>query len=83
MSIQIINKDEKSFPFIVCDHCKLEIFKAEDAKAIWLGDPLGRDSGSMFSTFTRNATNPSKRLIAHPQAVNGLGAGLNTIYTCC
>ena len=47
MSIQIINKDEKNCPFIVCDHCKLEIFKAEEADAIWLGDPR-REEGFRF-----------------------------------
>ena len=47
MSIQIINKDEKNCPFIVCDHCKLEIFKAEEASAIWLGDPR-REEGFRF-----------------------------------
>ena len=41
MSIHVINKDGKNCPFVVCDHCKLEIFKADEANAIWLGDPSG------------------------------------------
>lgn len=31
MSIHVINKDGKNCPFVVCDHCKLEIFKADEA----------------------------------------------------
>ena len=39
MSTQILNRGGKDYPFLVCDHCKLEILDAEMANAIWLGDP--------------------------------------------
>ncbi len=34
----MVNKDGEDFPFLFCDHCKLEILDAKLCNAIWLGD---------------------------------------------
>jgi hypothetical protein len=47
MSTQIVTKDGKDYPFLFCDHCKLEILDAEMANAIWLGDPK-KEEGFRF-----------------------------------
>ena len=83
MSIQIINKDEKNCPFIVCDHCKLEIFKAEEANAIWLGDPR-REEGFRFDLghVHKECDRPFQNAHPAPPGSQWFGTGLeHHLYT--
>ena len=83
MSIQIINKDEKNCPFIVCDHCKLEIFKAEEANAIWLGDPR-REEGFRFDVghVHKECDQPFQNAHAAPPGSQWFATGLeHHLYT--
>jgi hypothetical protein len=83
MSIQIINREEKNCPFIVCDHCKLEIFKAEEANAIWLGDPR-REEGFRFDVghVHKECDQPFQNAHPAPPGSQWFGTGLeHHLYT--
>jgi len=83
MSIQIINREEKNCPFIVCDHCKLEIFKAEEANAIWLGDPR-REEGFRFDVghVHKECDQPFQNAHPAPPGSQWFGNGLeHHLYT--
>ena len=83
MSIQIINREDKNCPFIVCDHCKLEIFKAEEANAIWLGDPR-REEGFRFDVghVHKECDQPFQNAHPAPPGSQWFGNGLeHHLYT--
>jgi hypothetical protein len=78
MAIQIVNKDGKDCPFIYCDHCKLEIFEAELANAIWLGDSRGEE-GFRFDAgqVHKECDDPFQRTHPAPKGSRWYWQGLN------
>jgi hypothetical protein len=72
MSIHVINKDGKNCPFVVCDHCKLEIFKADEANAIWLG--------RVFKLEKNEARKGKERLKQQPRCSQNI---VGIIYRTC
>jgi hypothetical protein len=54
MPTQIVTQDGKDYPFLFCDHCKLEILDAKLANAIWLGDPKKEEGFRFDAGYVHN-----------------------------